>query len=74
MEANERALEGGWDFSKLPENMRPEVKRLHNAGDAEGLLKIHDQYGLSIYNYCCYKGGLINWFGYAINFIWVDGK
>lgn len=56
-----------WDFSKLPESEHENVKRLLQSNDIQGLVRIHDKYGLSEYQYCC-SGveGVKNWFNWAV--------
>ena len=55
-----------WDFSLLPEIEYGPVIEAYNTGDIIALIRIHDQYKLSRFSYCCDQAGLLAWFKYGI--------
>jgi len=63
---NEKILLPMWDFSKLPIEAHEHVIALFNRGDWRELSKVHDQYELSPYSYCCDETGLKNYFKHGI--------
>lgn len=58
---------GVWDFSKLPESEHQTVIDAVTKRDVGPLIKLHDLYRLSEYEYCCGGHiGIFNWFKWAI--------
>lgn len=46
---------GEWDFDKIPEDRKPEIKNLIRKGKRAELAEIHNELKLSEYDYCCGK-------------------
>jgi len=56
-----------WNFNKLPKEKFNEAIKAFNEVDIDILVKLHNDYKLSSYNYCCSPDDdMITWFGYAI--------
>lgn len=58
-----------WDFSKLPKTKHHEAIQAFNNRDISKLLKLHNQYKLSSFKYCCgaeLDSAMISWWGKAI--------
>lgn len=54
-----------WNFSKLPAERHADAVRMTKNLDTDGLLRLHDKYKLSNFNYCC-TDGIIEYFQWAI--------
>lgn len=48
-----------FDFSRVPISEYPAVVEAINRSDTKALKRIHDQYGVSDYDYCCNLSGLL---------------
>ncbi|HLS53255.1 MAG TPA: hypothetical protein VK031_04730 [Tissierellaceae bacterium] len=49
----------GWDYSKLPEDKLSYVQQLVQDNNVGALLKVHNNYKLSRYTYCCGTKGIL---------------
>jgi len=55
-----------WDFSKLPENRHAEIIQAAQDKDYLTIIRLHNEYHLSPYFYCCATDGLINWVEWGV--------
>ena len=55
-----------WDFKKLPASEYANAIQLVNNQDYAGLIKLHDQYKLSPFTYCCNSRAVLLWFQWGI--------
>lgn len=51
-----------WDFSKLPESEYDRVALAVETANERELIRIHDEYKLSDFSYCCGQSGVYQWF------------
>lgn len=55
-----------WDFKKLPKEKHQTAIDMYLSGDVKGLLDMHNEFNLSIHNYCCELDGFLRWWDWAI--------
>lgn len=63
---SEKIMLPEWDFTRLPENEHARVIELITNEMWGELLRIHDQYNLSPYTYCCDLEGFKKWWRHGI--------
>lgn len=62
-----------WVFSRLPEKEWDNVKGYFEKRNELELIKIHNKYTLSTYEYCC-KGIIFKWIEHGLEYYWNDSK
>lgn len=60
-----------WKFDNLPRDKWDEMRQAFLAGDRAKMIRLHNEYNLSTYDYCCGKN-IRNWVKHGLKFYWVE--